>query len=417
MPERTQTTRQLIKSIGVVGMAGMAGCPNASSTGEGDPDDQEAGDRGRVAAEPETETPEYELRDDTAGTTTDLTAGADFSVRLSVLRTLAGETTTVSETAVTVKKVRQESGMGAGDQRFFDAETTLEYVLEEGIEYVDGSVVVETERVLPGDTVFEFVLEIDDEYANEPVRTTTTVTVEGIEKTRAQSNRLIDEVFAEERAFWAAGATRSNRDDPRRTVDRLEAEIDLTQNDRDLLTAIADRFKGEFSVDKTLVAQTIEAIADRNDEVEEMRAFVVVGHAWNVVHAGAEELYYVGLGLPDPMANPSSGPVHNGGSGDDSSYGAPEANPAIAKQTAASFVDLVRADDDGVRTTMRDELSDAIDEDAAIKLITLMRRSEDDHGGFPSEKTRRNMRRFALAKKFNPEREITLTEADVLRRE
>lgn len=417
MPERTQTTRQLIKSIGVVGMAGMAGCPNASSNGEADPDDRETDDRGQTVAERETEAPEYESRYDTEGTTTDLTAGADFSVRLSVLRTLAGETATLSDTAVTLKKVRQESAMGVGDQRFFDAETTLEYVLEEGIEYVDGSVAIENERVLPGDTAFEFVLEIDDEYANEPVRTTTTVTVEGIEKTRAQSNRLIDEVFDDERAFWAAGATRSNRDDPRRSVERLEAEIDLTQNDRDLLTAIADRFKGEFSVDKTLVAQTIEAIADRNDEVEEMRAFGVVGHSWNVVHAGAEELYYVGLGLPDPMANPSSGPVHNGGSGRDSSYGAPEANPAIAKQTAASFVDLVRADDDGVRTTMRDELSDAIDEDAAIKLITLMRRSEDDHGGFPSEKTRRNMRRFALAKKFNPEREITLTEADVLRRE
>lgn len=417
MPERTRTTRQLIRSIGVVGMAGMAGCPDASSNGEGDPDDRDASDRSQTVAERDTETPEYELRDDTEGTTTDLTAGADLGVRLSVLRTLGGETTTVSDTAVTLKNVRQESGMGAGERRFFDAETTLEYVLEEGIEYADGSVVVENERVLPGDTAFEFVFEIDDEYGDGPVRTTTTVTVAGIEKTRAQSNRLIDEVFDDERAFWAAGATRSGRDDRHRTVDCLEAEIDLTQNDRDLLTAIADRFKGEFSVDKTLVAQTIEAIADRNDEVEEMRAFVVAGRSWDVVHAGAEELYYVGLGFPDPMANPSSGPVHNGDSGGDSSYGAPEANPAGAKQTAASFVDLVRADDDGVRTTMRDELSDAIDEEAAIKLITLMRRSEDDHGGFPSEKTRRNMRRFALAKKFNPEREITLTEADVLGRE
>lgn len=397
-------------------MAGMAGCPNTSSNGEADPGDRDAGDRDQTAAESETETPEYELRADTEETTTDLTAGADLAVRLSVLRTLGGDSAVVSDAAVTLKKVSQESGMGAGDQRFFDAETTLEYVLEEGIEYVDGSVVVENEHVLPGDTAFEFALEIDDEYGDEPVRTTTTATVEGIEKTRAQSNRLIDAVFADERAFWAAGATRSSRDDRHRAVERLEAEIDLTQNDRDLLTAIADRFKGEFSVDKTLVAQTIEAIADRNDEVDAMRAFVVAGRSWNVVHAGTEELYYVGLGFPDPMANPSNGPVHTGGSGGDSSYGAPEANPAGAKLTAASFVDLVRADD-GAYTPMRDELSDAIDEEAAIKLITLMRRSEDDHGGFPSEKTRRNMRRFALAKKFNPEREITLTEADVLRRE
>jgi len=62
MPERTQTTRQLIKSIGVVGMAGMAGCPNASSNGEADPGDRDAGDRDQTAAESETETPEYELR-------------------------------------------------------------------------------------------------------------------------------------------------------------------------------------------------------------------------------------------------------------------------------------------------------------------------------------------------------------------
>ena len=137
MPEQTRTTRQLIKSIGVVGMAGMAGCPNTSLNGEADPDDRDAGDRSQTAAEPETETPEYELRDDSEDTPTDLTAGADLAVRLSVLRTLGGETTTVSDAAITLEAVRQESGMGAGDQRFFDAETTLEYVLEEGFEYVD----------------------------------------------------------------------------------------------------------------------------------------------------------------------------------------------------------------------------------------------------------------------------------------